>query len=105
MKNARRKLEIPMPMAMPCETPAKCRRETYRSIEKRKTKHACVVDADESMRIRLESVPHRYPEDPIAAKRINSLGRYNLVHRFIPMPQAFKKRCEGCSGKRMVQIG
>ena len=42
------------------------------------------------MRIRLKSVPYKYHEDHIAANRINSLSHYNLVHNFIPMPQAFK---------------
>ena len=32
-----------------------------------------LVDADESMRIRLEGVAHRYHEDHIAAQGINSL--------------------------------
>ena len=32
MKNARRKLEIPMPAAMPCKTPTNCREETCRNI-------------------------------------------------------------------------
>ena len=39
--------------------------------------------------MRLEGVPKRYHEDHSAAKGINSLSRYNLVHKFIPMP-AFK---------------
>ena len=71
-------------------------------LGKAKQNHVCVVDADESVRIRLEGVPHRYHEDHIAAKEINSLSHYNLVHKFIPMPQALKKntRGEGCSGKR-----
>ena len=90
MKNARRKLEIPMPAAMPCKTPTNCRGETCRNIGKSKTKYACIVDADETMRIRLEGVPHRYHEDHISAKGINSLSHYNLVHKFIPMPQAMK---------------
>ena len=42
------------------------------------------------MGIRLEGVPYRYHQDHIAAKGINSLNHYNLVHKFIPMPQAFK---------------
>ena len=45
---------------------------------------------DESMTIRLEGVPQRYHEDHIAAKGINSLSLYNLVHKFIPMPQGLK---------------
>ena len=42
------------------------------------------------MRIRLEGLPQRYHEDHIAAKGINSLSHYNLVHKFIPMPDAMK---------------
>ena len=33
------------------------RGETCRSIGKHKTKYACIVETDESMRIRLEGVP------------------------------------------------
>ena len=91
MKNARGKLEIPMPAAMPCKT-SLCRssRETCRAIGGHKTKYACIVEADESMRIRLEGAPHRYHEDHIAGKGTNSLSHYNLVHKFIPVPQAMK---------------
>ena len=35
------------------------------------------------------SVPN-YHEDHIAGKGDNSLQHYNLVHKFIPMPQAIK---------------
>ena len=64
--------------------------ETCRSIGKHKTKYASIVDADESKRIRLEGVPCRNYEDHIVAKRINSLSRYNLKHKFIPTHQAMK---------------
>ena len=50
------------------KTPVNCRRETRRTIGKHKTKYACIVDADESMRLRLEGVPHRCHEDHISAK-------------------------------------
>ena len=50
MKAAGRKLEAPRPAAMPCKIPIKSNGETYRSIGKRKTKYACIVDADESTR-------------------------------------------------------
>ena len=86
VKNARRKVEMSMPAAMPCETPVNCRGKTCRSIGKSKTKYACIVDADESVRLGLEGVPHRYHEDHIAAKGIHSLSHYNLVHNFILMP-------------------
>ena len=35
------------------------------------------------------SMPHHH-EDHIAGKGENSLQQYNLVHKFIPMPQAMK---------------
>ena len=90
--HARRKLEIPMPAAMPCKTPINGRGETCRSIGKHKTKYACIVEADESLRIRLEGVPDRYHEDHIAAKGINSLSHYNLVARGMGSPRHAKNR-------------
>ena len=57
---------------------------------KLKTKLACVLEADESTRMRLgNSIPH-YHQDHIAGKGENSSQHYNLVHKFIPMPQAMK---------------
>ena len=73
MQAARRKLELPMPAAMPCKTPINSSVETHRNFGKSKTKRACIVEADESTRIRLEKAPKRYHEDHIAAKRVNSL--------------------------------
>ena len=90
MKNARRKLEIPMPAPMPCKTPRNCRWEACHIVGKHKTKYACVVDADEFMRIRLEGVPHRYHEDHISAKGMSSKTNFSLVQKFIPVPQALK---------------
>ena len=55
---------------------------------KLKTKHACILEADESTRLRMgESLPTHH-EDHVAGKRDNSLQHYNLVHKFIPMLQA-----------------
>ena len=31
-----------------------------------------------------------YHEDHIAAKGINTLSRYNMMHKFIPRPQSLK---------------
>ena len=88
MKAARRRLEVPMPAAMPCNIPIKSSGETHRNIGKRMTKHACVVDADESTRPRLEGPGHKPHQDHITAKGMNSMTHYSLVHKFIPMPQA-----------------
>ena len=57
MKNVRRKLEILVLAAMPCKTPINSLGEVYCGIGKHKTKYACVVEADESKRIRLEGDP------------------------------------------------
>ena len=55
-----------------------------------KTKLAYILEADESTRMRMRnSVPHHH-EDHIARKGENSSQHYNLVHKFIPMPQAMK---------------
>ena len=68
MKNARRKKEITMPTAMPCKTSLyRSSKETCRAM----TKYACIVEADESMRIRMEGAPHRYHEDHIAGRGMN----------------------------------
>ena len=47
-----------------------------------------------------------YHEDHIAAKGDNSLQHYNLVHKFIPMPQAMKiPAAKAALDKRMGKIG
>ena len=38
----------------------------------------------------MEESPPNYHEDHIAGKGDNSVQHYNLVHKFIPMPQAMK---------------
>ena len=55
-----------------------------------KTRLACILEADESKRLRMgESLPNHH-EDHIAGKGDNSLHHYNLVHKFILVPQAMK---------------
>ena len=54
------------------------------------TKHACIVEAHESTRQRLESSLPKDHEDHIAGKGYNSMTHYNLVHKFVPVPQAMK---------------
>ena len=48
------------------------------------------LEADESTRMRLGNSKPHYHEDHIAGKGENSLQHYNLVHKFIPLPQAMK---------------
>ena len=55
-----------------------------------KTKLLCILEADESTRMRIgNSIPHHH-EDHIAGKGENSLQHYNLVHKFIPISQVVK---------------
>ena len=89
-KNAQRKSEVPMPAAMSCKFGSGKYKETCRTSEARKTKYACIVEADESMRKRLEGTLHKDHEDHIIGKGINSLNYYNLVHKFITVPKAMK---------------
>ena len=89
MKNARRKLEVPMPAAMPCKSQREKYRETCR-VHECKTKFACTVEVDESMRKRMEGSLHKNHEDHLAGKGMNSLSHCNLVRKFIPVPQALK---------------
>ena len=87
IKNARKKLETSVAPAMPCKIMENCGSDGSNKI---KTKLACILEADESTRMRMEnSMPH-YHQDHIAGKGENSLQHYNLFHKFIPMPQAMK---------------
>ena len=54
------------------------------------TKLACILEADESTRMRMENSVPNYHQDHIAGNGENSLQHFNLVHKFIPMPQAMK---------------
>ena len=89
-KNSRKKLEVPMPASMPCRNQKKQALETCSSSGTRKTKYACIVEADESTTKRLEGTTHKDHEDHIAGKGINSLNHDKLVRKFVPAPQAMK---------------
>ena len=87
IKNARKKLETSVAPAMPCKILKNCGSGGSNKI---KTKLAYILEADESTRLRMvNSMPH-YHLDHIAGKGEKSLQHYNLVHKFIPMPQAMK---------------
>ena len=106
IKNARKKLETSVAPAMPCKIMKICGSGASNKI---KTKLACILEADESTRMRMgNSIPHHH-ENHIAGEGANSLQHYNLVHNFNPMPQAMKIPCSkgrviisrlpGCSGQ------
>ena len=88
IKNARKKLETSVAPALSCKIMKKnCGSGGSNKIQ---TKLACILEADESTRLRMgESLPNHH-EDHIAGKGDNSLQHFHLVHKFIPMPQAMK---------------
>ena len=88
IKNARKKLETSVAPAMPCKISKNCGSGASNKIQ---TKLACILEADESTRMRMgNSIPHHHEDHIIAGKGENSLQHYNLVHKFIPMLQAMK---------------
>ena len=91
IKNACKKLETPVAPAMPCKTSKKGKHgETRGKTNEFKSKLACILEASESTRLRMEESLPNFHEDHIAGKGDNSLQHYNLVHKFIPMLQAMK---------------
>ena len=90
-RTARRKLETPMAPAMPCKTCKKSKHgETHSETNDFKSNFACILEASESTRMRMEESLPKYHEDHIAGKGDNTLQHYNSVHKFILMPQAMK---------------
>ena len=85
--NARKKLETSVAPAMPCKIMENC---GSGGSDKNKTKLACILEANESTRMRMGNSEPSNHEDHIAGKGENSLQHYNLVHKFTPMPQAMK---------------
>ena len=97
IKNTRKKLEIPMAHPMPCRrsqsssVTGAVNLKIARAPEKiQKMKFDCIVEAHESKRPRMESVKKRNHEDHIVGKGYNSISHYNVVHKFILMPQVMK---------------
>ena len=78
IENARKKLETSVAPAMPCKIMKYCESGASNKI---KTNLACIMEADESTRMRMgNSMLHNH-EDHIAEKGANSLQYYNLVHK------------------------
>ena len=69
IRNARKNLETPLAPAMPCKTCKKSKNGVTRSkTNDFKSKLACILEADESTRMRMgNSIPHHH-EDHIAGK-------------------------------------
>ena len=99
MKNACRKLEIPLPAAKPCRIQLHQHRESCCTVGHHKTKYACIVEADECMRIRMERSQSKNHKDHIGRKRqefIESQQPGAQIYSHVSSNEY--TRCEGNSG-------
>ena len=58
----------------------------------------CILEADETISMHMAGIEPRIHEDHIAGKGGNSPHHLNLVHKFLPMPQAIKNTSSKSSG-------
>ena len=76
---------------MPCKTSKKCKHwETRGKTNEFKSKLACILEASESTRLRVGRISTKMSWRPYCRKGNNSLQHYNMVHKFMPVPQAMK---------------
>ena len=88
--NPEKKREENVGIAMEAAMPGKlktyqCRRPCGKESDNRKSKHACIVEAHESTRERLERIRPKDHEDGIAGKGFNSLSHHDFAHNLIAM--------------------
>ena len=94
LRHARRKLERPMDPAMPCKRQPSITKVVAKpeiaSEKNSKIVYVCIIESHSSPRHHAESSKSKNHEDHTAGKGFTSMSHYNLVHKFIPMPQAMK---------------
>ena len=108
IKNARKKLVKPMAPALPCKTCKKSKKgETRGKTNEFTSKLACILEASESTRLRMEDSPPNYHEDHIAGKGDNSLQHYkkfgSQIYSYASSHE--DSRSKSNSGQRMGEIG
>ena len=88
---------------MPCKIAKNCESGASNKIQ---TKHACILEADESTRMRMgNSIPHHH-EDHIAGKGDNSSQHYNIGSQVYSYASSYENSCsEGSGGQGMGKIG
>ena len=72
----------PMAPALPCKT---CKKNNHGETRSKsndfKSKFACILEASEATRMRMEEALPKYHEDHIVGKGNNSLQHHNMVHK------------------------
>ena len=101
IKNARKKLETSVAPVMPCKIMKNC---GSGGSDKNKTKLACILEANESTRMRMgNSIPHHH-EDHIAGKGDNSLQQFGS--QIDSYASSHEDSCsKGSCGQGMGEIG
>ena len=91
-KNARKKLELRVESAIPCQgqKPSAQGKRCGKEPDTRRSRYACIVETHESTTKRLERTLPKDHEDPFAVKGFNSLSQYSIVHKFITMLEAMQ---------------
>ena len=86
IKNARKKLETSVALAMPCKIVKNCGSGASNKIQ---TKLAWILEADESTRLRMgNSIPHHH--DDLLQEKVNIHYSITMWFTNFPMPQAMK---------------
>ena len=89
-----------------CKTCKKSKKgETRGKTNDFKSKFACILEASETTRMRMEESLPNYHEDHIARRADNSLQQYNLVHKFSYASSNEDTRSKSSSGQGMGKIG
>ena len=103
IENARKKLKTSVAPAMPCKILKTCGSGASNKLQ---TKLACILEADESTRMRMgKSTPHHH-EDHIAGKGENSLQHYQLGSQIYSHASSYENSGIKCSGGQgMGEIG
>ena len=101
MKNGRKKLETSVAPAMPCQIMKKnCGSGGSNKV---KTKLACILEADESTRLRMGNSVRNHHEDHIAGKGDNSLQYGSQIYSYA---SSYENSCgKSSSGQGMGKHG
>ena len=100
IRNAKRKMEVPMEAPMLCNKRTRCQAsssETERIMTN--PEHACIVEAHESTRQRVESSLPKHHDDHIAGKGYNSVVHDAQVYSNAASDE--NTGCESSSGQGM----
>ena len=103
IKNARKKLETSVAPAMPCKIMKNC---GSGGSDKNKTKLACILEANDSTRMRMGNSEPSNHEDHIAGRGENSLQHYNFGSQVYSYASSYEDSgSESSSGQGMGKIG